>query len=159
MEEVKYFVEHMLLSSRDKIALLSFREDGVNIEVPFTNSWSEMRAGLNQIRAYGLTPMAKGLRGGLQYLQKQDIQSKTILVMITDGLPTISQGGNDPFQETILAAKELADTGIRFICIGLEPNIKFLEKLARVSQGSLYVVDELKKESLTKIMTKEQKSG
>ncbi|MBT9136353.1 MAG: hypothetical protein DDT34_01427 [Firmicutes bacterium] len=48
--------------------------------------------------------------------------------------------------------------GIKLCCIGLLPNQEILQNLARVAQGSLYVIDEITPEKLIGIIAKERRT-
>ncbi|UMZ72651.1 vWA domain-containing protein [Natranaerofaba carboxydovora] len=155
MKEVKFLAEHLLVTTRDKVSIISFQEDRVEIKVPFTRDRSEMKEGLASLKAAGLTPMAYGIKEGKRYMEREG-RKNSMLLLITDGLPTICGGGADPFLETLRAAKELSKTSYKFTCIGLEPNVSFLRKLTDEAGGSLYVVEEFNRESLLKVVKQER---
>ncbi|OWZ83802.1 vWA domain-containing protein [Natranaerobius trueperi] len=163
MQEVKFLAEHALLSGRDRISVITFREDKATVEIPFTKNWNQLRKGLSSVKAFGLTPMAKGIEEGRKFLlekiKENTNKRNTFLVLITDGLPTISANGEDPFRETLKSAEKIKEAGIKFICIGLKPNVEFLEKLAERSGSSLYIVQELESQSLANIIARERNLG
>jgi magnesium chelatase subunit D len=64
----------------------------------------------------------------------------------------------DAKADAITAAAQLKDTKIRFICIGVESNRIYLEKLSNRAGGALYLVDDLNKENLINIVRSEKKS-
>lgn len=155
MKEVKILAEHLLLSTRDKVAIVAFQEDRVEIVVPFTRDRYEMKNGLMKLKAAGLTPMSYGLKEGKKYVEEKGGKN-SMLLLITDGLPTICGGSADPFAETLVAASEIAQSKSKFTCIGLKPNVSFLKKLSEKAGGSLYIVDELRKESLLRVINQER---
>ncbi len=155
MKEVKFLAEHLLVTTRDKVAIISFQEDRVEIKVPFTRDKFEMKEGLTNLRAAGLTPMAYGIKEGKRYMEREG-RKNSMLLLITDGLPTICGGGADPFAETLRAASEMPGSRFKFTCIGLEPNINFLKRLTYEAGGSLYVVEEFNRQSLLRVIKQER---
>ncbi|MGB4303110.1 MAG: magnesium chelatase, partial [Syntrophomonadaceae bacterium] len=56
------------------------------------------------------------------------------------------------------AAGRIANSNVRFICIGVESNRYYLEKVADRAQGVLYLVDDLNKENLINIVKAEKRT-
>jgi len=76
--------------------------------------------------------------------------------LITDGIPTVPKWTLNPLEDSLTAAKKVAGARMRFGCIGLQPNKSFLQSLSRQAKGTLYVVDELEKETLANIAHRER---
>ncbi|MGE5404696.1 MAG: vWA domain-containing protein, partial [Candidatus Saccharibacteria bacterium] len=56
-----YLAEHMLLTSKDKLAVVTFQEMRGSVAVPFTRNNDVLCAGLARVVPSGLTPMASGI--------------------------------------------------------------------------------------------------
>lgn len=155
IKAAKYLAQHMLLSTRDRVAVMVFQEKEVHVHVPFTRNYSRVQAGLKQIRAYGLTPLAHGLLESIQFVRSCRRRNPLIL-LITDGIPTVPKWSVNPLQDALEAAANVARYKLNFGCIGLEPNRQYLESLVREARGTLYIVGELEKESLASIAHQER---
>jgi magnesium chelatase subunit D len=151
----RYLAQHLLLISKDKLAVVVFSEDSVAVEVPFTRDVRSLRAGLNRINPFGLTPLAEGIIGAKTYIQESRTKN-SLLLLITDGIPTVPKWSLNPIGDALKAAEELRSARIRFGCIGLAPNRKFLQDLSECANGSLHIVDELERHTLAGIARKER---
>jgi magnesium chelatase subunit D len=151
----KYLAQHLLLASREKIAVVVFQEGSVKIEVPFTRKLSFVQAGLARVQPMGLTPLAEGLIQAAQFI-KEARSKKPLLLLITDGIPTVPKWTLNPLEDALQAASMLERARMRFGCIGLQPNKSFLQTLSRRAHGTLYVVDELERETLASIANRER---
>lgn len=151
----KYLAQHLLLSTRDKVAVLTFQERRVELSVPFTRNYRDVELGLYRIRPFGLTPMAEGLVRSLDYIKESPVKNP-LLLLITDGIPTVPRGSINPLDDALDAAKVIGRERISFACIGLEPNFEYLNQLVANARGSLYVVDELERETLVAIAHRER---
>jgi len=146
----KYLAQHLLLSTRDRVAVVVFQEREAGLYVPFTRSFEAVRAGLSRMRPLGLTPLAEGLLQAARYVRKERARDP-LLLLITDGIPTVPRWSMNPIADAITAARALAKERVRFSCIGLEPNLDFLKDLAGAARGTLHVVSELDQALLSEI--------
>ena len=151
----KYLAQHLLLASREKIAVVVFQEGSVKIEVPFTRKLSFVQAGLARVQPMGLTPLAEGLIQAAEFI-KEARSRKPLLLLITDGIPTVPKWTLNPLEDALQAASMLERARMRFGCIGLQPNKTFLQALSKRAHGTLYVVDELERETLASIANRER---
>jgi magnesium chelatase subunit D len=151
-----FLAEHLLLSGREKIAVVTFQEHSSEVVVPFTRNQKVLSKGLASINPAGLTPLASGIMTALKLIKSTRLRNP-LLVLITDGIPNTPLWTMDAKADAITAAAQLKDTKIRFICIGVESNRIFLEKLSNKAGGSLYLVDDLNKENLINIVRHEKK--
>ena len=152
-----FLAEHLLLSGKEKIAVVTFQEHSSEVVVPFTRNQKILSRGLATINPAGLTPLASGIMTALNLIKSTRLRNP-LLVLITDGIPNTPLWTMDAKADAITAAAQLKDTKIRFICIGVESNRIFLEKLSNKAGGSLYLVDDLNKENLINIVRHEKKS-
>lgn len=157
IKAARYLTEHILLATRDRVAVVTFQERQVDVRVPFTRSYDRAQAGLRQIKPQGLTPLAQGMLGALEYLRAERAQNP-MLVLITDGIPTVPEWTLNPIADACRAAEEVARQRVQFACIGLEPNREFLTQLARAARGRLHVVSELERDEMVGIIHRERGS-
>ena len=152
-----FLAEHLLLSGKEKIAVVTFQEHSSQVVVPFTRNQKLLSKGLATINPAGLTPLASGIMTALKLVQSTRLRNP-LLVLITDGIPNTPLWTMDAKADAITAAAQLKDTKIRFICIGVESNRIYLEKLSNKAGGSLYLVDDLNKDNLINIVRHEKKT-
>mgnify|MGYP000991737719 CR=1 FL=1 len=76
-------------------------------------------------------------------------------MLITDGIPTVPLTGGDPSADALKVAASFKSAPAEFVCIGLDPNQSFLEKLNKESGGRLHVIKELEMTVLAQLIKKE----
>lgn len=151
----KHLARHLLVSTRDRIAVIAFQERDVKVYVPFTRSYRAVEEGLARIQPMGLTPLAQGLTRSMELIDRARVR-RPLLLLITDGIPTVPQWTVDPLADAIEAARRLRARRVPFSCIGLQPSRRYLEELVRQAGGTLHVVEELSEESLIRIAHRER---
>lgn len=154
LQSAKFLAEHLVLSTRSKVSVIAFQEKNAEVFVPFTRSHSQLRHGLNLMNSFGLTPLAFGIYYAVEHIKKSGVKDP-LLLLITDGIPTVPFWTSDPILDAVKASKLIAGEKLHFCCIGLQPNKKCLSKMVEQSGGSLYIVDELDKNLLATIAHKE----
>lgn len=155
MRAAKALVRHLLLSTRDKVAVVVFQERQVRLTVPFTRNATRVESGLASIRPFGLTPLAAGLDATADYV-RQSRPRNPLLMLVTDGIPTVPHQGRNPMEDALQAAAGWRQLRASFTCVGLQPNEGYLSDLVAAADGSLYVVAELEADSLVAIATSER---
>ncbi|MEW6546234.1 MAG: VWA domain-containing protein [Bacillota bacterium] len=156
LRAAKFLAQHLVLATPDRVAVLVFQERQVETFVPLCRSFCRVEHGLSRIAALGLTPMAEGIMGALEYLRRARARNP-VLLLISDGIPTVPKWTLDPLSDALDAASRIPAARVNFACIGLEPNRAFLEGLCRRANGHLYIVDELDKEALVAIAHAERR--
>jgi len=151
-----YLAEHLLLTGKEKVAVVTFQEMRAQVVVPFTRRQQDLIRGLNRIRPGGMTPLADGIVTAVDLILSSRTHNPT-LVLITDGLPNYPLWSFDSEKDALEAAARIAKNKIRLLCIGVEANRRFLEKLAEVGQGKLFVVDDLNRSNLINIVKHEKR--
>jgi magnesium chelatase subunit D len=116
-----------------------------------------LNKGLATINPGGMTPIASGIMTALDLIISSKVHNP-LLVMITDGIPNAPLWTLDAQADAIAAAAYLPDQKVRFICIGVESNASFMDKLSKAGQGVLYLVDDLNKENLINLVRYEKKA-
>ncbi|MDW7682496.1 MAG: VWA domain-containing protein [Bacillota bacterium] len=155
IREVKALADNLVRQMHEPLSLVTFQEGDVGIKVRSTRNHEMVRRGLAAMSAAGLTPLGDGIRSAVTYLAKRR-GKKHLLILITDGLPTWASGGQDVYQDALDAGCLVKKNGINFICIGLEPQRRFLEKMAKSSDASLYIVDDLDHREIAAITRREK---
>ena len=158
LRAAKFLAQHLLLSTRERVAVIAFQESNCKVHVPFTRNYRKVEAGLGCLQPLGLTPLAEGLSGALDYM-KAARSRQPLLLLITDGIPTVPKWSLNPIEDALSVSMRLPEEKVRFSCIGLEPNRAFLDALAGTARGTLYIVDELKREALVSIAHQERRQG
>jgi len=153
LRNAKYLAKYLILRPYTRISILAFQEKEINTFVPFTRSYEKLESGLDQIAATGLTPLALALDKGAEYMSKNNLKNP-LIILITDGIPTVSLWSSDPINDAVLAAGKISDKKINFCCIGLQPNKDCLIKVTNAAKGKLYVLDELNREVLVEVARK-----
>jgi len=151
----KHLARHLLVSTRDKIAVIGFQERDVRVFVPFTRDYGLVEDGLARIQPMGLTPLAHGLTQSMELIRSSRVR-RPLLLLITDGIPTVPKWTIDPLADALEAARQVKGGRIPFGCIGLQPSRRYLDQLTREAGGTLHVVDELSEESLVTIAHEER---
>lgn len=155
MRAAKTLARHLLLTSRDRVAVMAFQERGAALAVPLTRNYAAAERGLARIVPAGLTPLGAGLAAARGYLRRSHARN-ALLLLVTDGIPTVAGLGGSPLEEALQEAERLRGSGVALCCIGLEPNEHYLADLARRAGGRLHVVAELRPEVLAAVARRER---
>jgi len=159
MKAAKVLAEHLVHSTDDRLSVIYFQEDRVEIAVPFTRNQTLLRAGLKSIKPSGLTPLAAGLHKASEYVGKHSSPQQSLLIVITDGIPTMAMNSGDPLQEALDIAENIGRKGLSLCCVGLQPNHKLLDRLAQSAGGSVHIIDEITAPELLRIVEKERREA
>jgi len=155
ISEVKALAAHLIRQAREPLSLITFQEGNIGVKVQTTRDTAKIRHELAALRAGGLTPLGDAIRSAVTFLAARR-SKKHLLILITDGQPTWAGGGRDPHQDAILAGSLAKRAGIRMICIGLEPERDFLQKLASAADASLYILADLNHQEMAAITRREK---
>jgi len=155
MRAAKTLARHLLLTSRDRVAVMAFQERSAVLAVPLTRNYAAAERGLRRVVPAGLTPLGAGLAAARAYLRRSHARN-ALLLLVTDGIPTVSGSGGSPLEEALQEADRLRGSGVALCCIGLEPNERYLGDLARRAGGRLHVVAELRPELLAAVARRER---
>ncbi|HHY35161.1 MAG TPA: VWA domain-containing protein [Firmicutes bacterium] len=154
LQSAKELARTLVLTGKDDVAVCVFQDADVRVASGFTRNPRQIEQALTSIEASGLTPMARGLEGALAIAETKS--AKPLVLLITDGIPTVPSSTLSPVDDAIDAARKLARRGIKLGCIGLEPNRGFLKQMVEAARGTLYIVDELESPVLASIARKER---
>nr|WP_238528304.1 VWA domain-containing protein [Acetonema longum] len=145
----KFLIRHLLLSLPDRICVVTFHENIASVQVPFTRDYRQVEEKLKNVKAFGSTPLGLGLTACNNYLTESKPHNPLIL-LITDGMPTFSEGSRDPVSDALMAAQDIKKKKFGFACIGLKPHYDYLQKLSDAAGGKMYIVEELDRQALVK---------
>ncbi|SFL81814.1 vWA domain-containing protein [Pelosinus propionicus] len=142
IDVAKLLARYLFFSTRDRISVIAFQQNRAWVQTPFTHDFGELEQSLNEIKAYGETPLALGLTACLQYIEQEKAYNPFI-ILITDGVPTLGMVTNNPVYDALLVAQQIKSKNYGFTCIGLKPHLSYLNKLSEVAAGSIFVVENL----------------
>ena len=107
---------------RDRVALVTFREDEAQVVLRPTGSVEVAKARLEELRTGGRTPLAAGIETALEIaLVATRSEHKPLIVLVSDGRATSGPVGVDPFRAALEAAAKVemyARAGRRRGCRG-----------------------------------------
>ena len=112
MTAVKGAIFGLLLDAyqkRDQVGMILFRGSGAQLILPPTNSIDLAQKRLAKIPTGGRTPLAQGLSQAAEVLQRYKQQAyEPLLVVVSDGRANVPMHGQNPLDEVITLAHQLA---------------------------------------------------
>jgi magnesium chelatase subunit D len=108
---------------RDRVGMVVFRKNTAELVLPPTGSVELAEKGLSKLPTGGRTPMAHGLKLGLDTIQdcmRGDKEAIPLLVFVSDGRANVPLNGGDPVEEAKNVAHEISSSGIKSIAIDTE---------------------------------------
>jgi magnesium chelatase subunit D len=107
---------------RDKVSLVTFRDDAAQVVLQPTGSVEVARARLVELPTGGRTPLAAGIRVALEVATGAGRSGtyRPLLVLITDGRATVATDGADPVAAALAAAAEVRRKGVCGVVIDAE---------------------------------------
>ncbi|MDD3454950.1 MAG: VWA domain-containing protein, partial [Methanobacteriales archaeon] len=148
---------------KDKLSVIGFKGRKAEVIIPTTKRAQSFQQKVDNIRVGGTTPMAHGIKKGLEILKEEKKREEYVPVMLilSDGMPNVGMGGR-PIQDVMELGKELNKNEIHTVVINFER--KFQQgrninmELAMLSGGRYYDLDQLEDPSLAipKIMDYER---
>ena len=123
MEQVKTAILSLLMDAyqrRDKVGLITFRQDGAELALPPTGSIDIAATRLAELPAGGRTPLAEALLKTADVLRLErvrDPRRRPLLVVITDGRATY---GDNALGRAHQVAEHLGATGLASLVIDCE---------------------------------------
>lgn len=73
-------------------------------------------------------------------------------MLITDGIANYPLWGYDGVADAFEAVSKIPGEKIRFLCIGIVPNKKFMTILAEKGQGHLEIMEDLYRKDLVQVV-------
>ena len=129
---------------RDSVALIAFRGTSAETLLPPTNSVELVNARLGELSAGGRTPLAAGLRAGLELIRQvrsRDPRAIIVPVLITDGRANEAESGGAPLDEALALATRFTQPGVHSLVLDSESGFPRLGLAARLAEqaGARYV--------------------
>jgi magnesium chelatase subunit D len=124
MEAAKGAVMSLLIDAyqrRDRVALVTFREDSAEVALRPTGSVEVAKARLTSLPTGGRTPLAAGLLTALEVAgQPGPSGHRPLLVLITDGRATAGPPDRDPLEAALQAAAMVKRRRVSAVVIDAE---------------------------------------
>lgn len=147
----------------DKISVIGFKGEEAEIIIPTTKRAIAFTDKIDNIRVGGTTPLAHGMKKGLEILKKEKVKEEFVpmMVVLTDGMPNVAIE-EGPLKDALKIAEELKDNDIHTIVVNFEKTVmsgrNVNMELALSSGGRYYDVEELKNPgaAISKIMDHER---
>lgn len=134
---------------KDKISVIGFKGQEAEVIIPTTRRASSFKENVDNIRVGGTTPLAAGLKKGLELLKKEKIKEEFVpmMIVLTDGMPNV--GINDrPAEDALKIAADLKENEIHTIIVNFERSVKYGRdmnmELALASGGRYYDLEDIK---------------
>ncbi|BBY66212.1 VWA domain-containing protein [Mycolicibacterium helvum] len=119
---------------RDKVAVVTFRQDGARVLLPPTTSAHIASRRLTRFDTGGTTPLAQGLLAARDVVVRERVRDRTrrpLVVVLTDGRAT---GGPDPLGRSRSAARRLVAEGAAAVVVDCETSYVRLDLAADLAQ-------------------------
>ncbi|MCT7659413.1 VWA domain-containing protein [Mycobacterium deserti] len=140
---------------RDKVAVVTFRQDQARLLLPPTSSVYIAGRRLARFDTGGKTPLAQGLLAARDVVVREkarDRARRSLLVVLTDGRAT---GGPDPLGRTREAAARLVAEGVAAVVVDCETShvrLGLAEQLAHQLGAPAVRLAHLRADSLTDVV-------
>lgn len=105
---------------RDKVGLISFKDDKASLILTPTSSVQLAGIYLKELATGGATPLSHGLALGLSVMKKEvqrDPDVLPVMALITDGHGNVSLRSDDPLKESLAQAQAIQSEGIRSLVL------------------------------------------
>lgn len=131
---------------RDKVAVVTFRNDSAEVTLRPTSSIEVARARLATVATGGRTPLAAGLQTTLELASTTSNEYRPLIVLITDGRATSSPSEVDPLQAAIDAATTIRNRRIDSVVVDAEEGptrLGLAFNIAKAMGARFLTLDEL----------------
>lgn len=147
LAEAKGAVELLLAECyvrRDRVALLAFRGERVELLLPPTRSLARARRELAALPGGGGTPLARALDAGLDLaLRLRRQEERPLLVLLTDGRANLARDGTPGREraeaEALAAARNLRATEIAALVVDTSPRPEPRARALAEAAGARYL--------------------
>ncbi len=107
--------------SRDRVALVTFREESAEVVLKPTGSVEVARARLDRLAVGGRTPLAAGISAAVDLaIAAESGRYRPLVVLVSDGRATYAASGVDPFQAALDEASRARRGGIGSVLVDAE---------------------------------------
>lgn len=140
---------------RDRVAVITFRQDGARVLLPPTASAHIAARRLTGFETGGTTPVAAGLLAARDVVVRERVRDRSrraLVVLLTDGRAT---GGPDPLGNSRSAARRLAAEGAASVVVDCETSYIRLELAADLAghlRAPVLRIERLRADHLTQVV-------
>lgn len=134
---------------QDRISVVGFKGEEAEIIIPTTRRATSFREQVDNIQVGGTTPLAAGMKKGLEILKKEKLRAEFIplLLILSDGMPNVGMEGG-PMEDALDIAEKIKEKDIHTVVINFEKSVRYGHEvnmeLALTSGGRYYDLEELK---------------
>lgn len=131
---------------RDRVALVTFRNDDAEVVLRPTSSVEVARARLATVATGGRTPLAAGIQVAMELAMSTPGDHKPLLVLISDGRATSGPSGLDPVDAALAAATAVRHRRIEAVVVDAEDGptrLGLASSIANVMGARCLTLDEL----------------
>jgi len=145
---------------RDRVAMITFRKDDAELQLPPTSSVELGARLLRQLPVGGRTPLPAALLKAHEVVRTiffRDPTARPIVIIITDGKANVSLGHGRPVEESLLLATRLAsDERIYSLVVDTEKpglvHFDLARRLAAAMNAQYFRIEDLKADTLVHII-------
>ena len=134
---------------QDRISVIGFKGQEAEIIIPTTRRATSFREQVDNIQVGGTTPLAAGMKKGLEILKKEKLKSEFVplLLILSDGMPNIGLE-EGPLKDALNIAQKIKEKEIHTVVINFERSVRYGHEvnmeLALAAGGRYYDLEELK---------------
>jgi Mg-chelatase subunit ChlD len=134
---------------QDRISVIGFKGQEAEIIIPTTLRATSFREQVDNIQVGGTTPLAAGMKKGLEILKKEKLKAEFVplLLILSDGMPNIGLE-EGPMKDALNIAQNIKEKEIHTVVINFERSVRYGHEvnmeLALATGGRYYDLEELK---------------
>ncbi|MDO9044495.1 MAG: VWA domain-containing protein [Methanobacteriaceae archaeon] len=133
---------------KDKLSVIGFKGREAEVIIPTTKRAAAFQSKVDEIRVGGTTPLAAGLKKGLEILvsEKKNKEYVPMMVVLTDGMPNVGIK-HSPSRDALDLAEKLNENHIHTVVVNFERILhhgrNLNMELAIYSGGRYYDLEDL----------------
>ncbi len=153
---VKGILNQMIVDTqrhKDKLTVIGFKGKGAEVIIPTTKRAPAFQSNVEEIIVGGTTPLAAGLKKGLDMLlqEKKNKEYLPMMIILTDGMPNVAIHKN-PSRDALEIARKIQKNEIHTIVVNFERLLQqgrnLNMELAIYSGGRYYDMEDLENPGL-----------
>jgi len=149
IESTKKVVGDLLVDAyqkRDKVGLITFRDNGAQLVLTPTSSIQVARMRLKELGTGGATPLNHGLALALE-VAKRELQRNSgispLLVLITDGYGNVAYSTRDPAKESLLLASKIREEKFASVVFDTSSGSNLLKRAGNIVTHARRIADAM----------------
>jgi Mg-chelatase subunit ChlD len=149
---------------QDRISVIGFKGQEAEIIIPTTRRATSFREQVDNIQVGGTTPLAAGMKKGLEILIKEKLKAEFVplLIVLSDGMPNIGLE-EGPLKDALKIAEKIKEKEIHTLVINFEQAVHYGHEvnmeLALAAGGRYYDLEELKNPGMVMARILENERG